>query len=53
MRIEIIKQWHNDSISDFEYKVNKFCEKLEMQNKAIIDIQIIHENSLIAIVKYE
>lgn len=53
MRIEIIKQYVNDSISDFEFKVNKFCERLEKHDRTIIDIQIIHENSLIAIVKYE
>lgn len=53
MRIEIIKQYHNDNLADFEFKVNRYCERLENLNKNIIDIQIIHENSLIAIVKYE
>ena len=53
MRIEIIKQYLNDSIPDFEFKVNKFCEAQEKLNRTIIDVQIIHEKSLIAVVKYE
>ena len=53
MRIKIIKKYLNDSIQDFEFKVNKFCEAQEKLNRTIIDVQIIHEESLIAVVKYE
>lgn len=53
MRIKIINQWNNDHIEDFELKVNKFCERLEKHDRTIIDIQIIQNNYLIAIVKYE
>jgi hypothetical protein len=53
MRIEIITQWHNDSIEDFELKVNKYCSQLEENNKIIIEIQIIEKNNLKAIIKYK
>lgn len=54
MRIEIITQWHNDSIEDFELKVNKYCSQLEENNHNIVDIQFLSQNKLlIAIVKYK
>jgi hypothetical protein len=54
MYIKIINQWHNDSIEDFQFKVDKQSYLLEEKNHIVVDIQILlQNNSLIAIIKYK
>jgi hypothetical protein len=53
MKISIIKQFQNDSIEDFEIKVEKESLRIRKDYKEIIDIQILIQNNLlIAVIKY-
>ena len=53
MRIEIVVREFNDTLYEFEFKVNKTIKHWEEEYKEIKDVNILYEGkTLIAIIKY-
>lgn len=51
-KIEIIKKHFNDNTSDFEFKINKFIEKLNSEGHDVVDVIFYNnEKELFAVVK--
>lgn len=51
-KIEIIKKQFNDNTSDFEFKINRLIEKLNIEGHDVVDVIFYNnEQGLIAVVK--
>ena len=54
MRVEIIIKYHNDSYTDFEFKINNKIFEIENEYKEILDVDILNDGKqIIAIIKYK
>lgn len=51
-KIEIIKKQFNDNTLDFEFKINRLIEKLNIEGHDVVDVIFYNtEQGLIAVVK--